>query len=81
MNDSITHIRLSTAEVHRIVEERLLPALEGEAVDYTLMALFTLSAMLMKPSAGPDEIGQVVFDMSQHLSLALMDPDDIGPVQ
>ena len=81
MNDSITHIRLSTAEVHRIVEERLLPNLEGEPVDYTLMALFTLAAMLMKPSAGPDEIGQVVYDISQHLALSLMDAEDLGPAQ
>jgi hypothetical protein len=81
MNSSITHVRLSALETQRIIEERLLPALEGEPVDYSLMAIFTLAAMLMKPEISSEELAASVHDMSQHLSLSLMDMEDFGTPQ
>lgn len=81
MNHNITHVRLSALETQRIIEQRLLHALEGEPVDYTLMALFTLSAMLMKPEVTSEELAAAVHDMSQHLSLSLMDLEDFGTPQ
>ena len=77
----ITHVRISIQETQRIVEQKLLPALEGEPVDFTLMALFALAGLLMKPDISPEDLAEAIRDMSQHYSLVLMDVEEMGTPQ
>jgi hypothetical protein len=72
----IQQVTADGRDIQRIVFDRLAPAVEGEPLSHSVMALITFSILLMRPDIDLDHLQAVVLSTSEHIIMAMS--DDIG---
>jgi hypothetical protein len=78
MVSPIIEAKASGAEITRIINGKLAPALEGEDQSACVMAMLTLTLLIMKPILEAEQIQDGVMGCSQWLCLYLSSLDETG---
>ena len=69
----VQKISVSGAELHNLIFNKLAPACSGELLDHAVLAMLTLSVMMMRPNISHERMQEVVLKTSETLVLNLMD--------
>lgn len=72
----IHNVIVDGADIQRVVFDRLVPALEGEAFELQVLSLITLSVLMMKPNIDFDQLQEVVMSVSEHMMLLIADSSE-----
>ena len=57
--------------IQQLMYEKLMPACEGEHTGHAILALLTLSVIMMKPDVTTEQLRNCVMGMSEHVVLQL----------
>jgi len=71
IDPDIYKFEVSGEEVKDLIEEKLGPAVDGEAVPLAILTMLTFSIMLMKPDIDVEELKDIVMSTSGHIIQSL----------
>lgn len=71
----IRSVSIDGKNIQRVLFDRLIPAVEGEDVESTILALYTLAVMMMNPGISTERLQEVVMATSQYLMMMMYEGD------
>ena len=77
MTVPIIEAKASGSEITRLINEKLAPCLEGEDQSKCVIAMLTLSLLIMKPVISAEDIQEGVMGISQWMCLWLSSMDEV----
>ena len=72
-NPFIQRVSANGKDIQAIIFDRLAPAVEGESLSNSVLAMLTFSVLLMRPNVDVELLQDVVMSTSEHMIMALMD--------
>jgi hypothetical protein len=73
MNPHIRSVTVEGRDIQRLIYDRLAPAIEGEELASSVLALLTFAVLLMRPSIPMELLQSTVMSTSEHMILAMSD--------
>jgi hypothetical protein len=73
MHPFIQNVTVEGRDIQRLIFDRLAPAVEGEPLSHTVLAMLTFSVLLMRPNIDLDLLQDVVMSTSEHMIMAMTD--------
>ena len=67
----IQSVEVDGRDIHALIFNKLRPAVQGEQISHSVLAMLTLSALLMKPDIEIEALQDIVMDTSKHMLLQL----------
>ena len=74
----IEQVNIDGKLVKQVIEDRLMPALEGCPVQHAVLAMLSLCVIALKPNADMEELKNVVQGASEFFVVALADVGEAG---
>ena len=78
MTIPLIEARASGHDITRLINEKLAPCLEGEDQSKCVIAMLTLSLLIMKPILSAEEVQEGVMGVSQWMCLWLSSLGEVG---
>lgn len=76
MTAIIETVEVDGSVIQQLMYEKLMPACEGEHTGHVILALLTLSVIMMKPDITSEALKNCVMSMSEQVVLQLADIPD-----
>lgn len=82
----IKAVQVDGVDIQRVVWDRLMPALNGEAMPEAqpetfpiqFMSILTLAVLMMSPNIHIDDLQRVVLSVNEYLVLQLAEPGQVN---
>lgn len=71
MSALIETVEVDGETIQQLMYEKLMPACEGEHTGHAILALLTLSVIMMKPDVTTEQLRNCVMGMSEQVVLRL----------
>jgi hypothetical protein len=74
----IQQVSVDGRDIQRLIFDRLAPAVEGEPLSHSVMAMITFAVLLMRPDIDLELLQDVVMSTSEHMIMAMTDTPEVA---